>query len=183
MAQRPSVQHTVSNSAKVEAALKKLARAHVLVGIPQSTAGRAEGEATNSLLGYVHEHGAPDLNIPARPFLRPGIRDQQTGIANYLRQAAHAAVQGDEARMMQALRGAGETGVKGATQKITNGPFVPLAPRTIAARLRRTQTGRNRLRRMRQAGTDIAQWGAANLKPLIDTGQLRRAITYVIRMR
>lgn len=180
---QPPVQHTISRSAAVEAALKRLASASVLVGIPQSAPARTDGQATNALLGYVHEHGAPDLNIPARPFLRPGIRDQQPAITRYLRQAANAAIEGDQIRMEHALRAAGESGVKGATSKITVGPFTPLSPRTIAARLRKTQAGRTRLRRMRAAGQDIAAWGATNLKPLIDTGQLRRAITYVLRFR
>ena len=180
---QPPVQHTISKSAEVEAAIKKLASAQVLVGIPQSTSNRTDGQATNSLLGYVHEHGEPSLNIPARPFLRPGIRDQQPAIVNYLRQAAKAATDGDEVRMLSALRAAGESGVKGATNKIQVGPFTPLSPRTIAARLRKTQAGRTRLRRMRAAGENVAAWGAANLKPLIDTGQLRRAITYVLRFR
>lgn len=180
---QPPVTRTVSHYADVEAAIKKLAQVHVLVGIPHVNSDRDEGGPTNALLGYVHEHGEPSLNIPARPFLKPGIRDQQPAIQRYLGQAAKAAVEGDETRMMSAMRAAGESGVKGATNKITTGPFTPLSPRTIAARLRKTQAGRTRLRRMRQAGEDVAAWAATNLKPLIDTGQLRRAITYVLRMR
>ena len=182
MAQPPVIK-TVSHYEDLEKTIKKLAAMQVLVGIPQANAARTDGGPTNALLGYVHENGEPSLNIPARPFLKPGIQDQQAPIQNYMRQAAKAAIEGDEIRMMHALRAAGESGVRGATNKITVGPFVPLSPRTIAARLRKTQAGRTRLRRMRQAGQDVAAWGAANLKPLMDTGQLRRAITYVLRMR
>jgi hypothetical protein len=180
---QPPVIRTTSKYEEIEASIKKLARVQVLVGIPQSNAARTGGGPSNALLGYVHENGEPSLNIPARPFLKPGIRDQQSAIVRYLRQAGKAAVEGDDTRMMNAFRAAGESGVKGATNKITTGPFTPLSPRTIAARLRRTQAGRTRLRRMRAAGQDVAAWAASNLKPLIDTGQLRRAITYVLRMR
>jgi hypothetical protein len=76
-------------------------------------------------------------------------------------------------------------------------PFAPLQPATIRARLRRTAAGRRKLRaitaggkqlgmKMPQILTSYAQstWDAvsgANMKPLIDTGQLRAAISYVVR--
>jgi hypothetical protein len=45
-------------------------------------------------------------------------------------------------------------------KKINEGPFEPLAPKTLQERKRRGRTGE---------------------KPLIDTGQLRNSVTYVIR--
>lgn len=45
----------------------------VLIGIPMSTTERPDGEITNAELGYIHEYGAPEANIPARPFLIPGV--------------------------------------------------------------------------------------------------------------
>ncbi len=53
----------------------------------------------------------------------------------------------------------GQDAVRG---KITSGPFVPLAPATLRARKAKGRTGE---------------------KPLIDTGQLRAAYTYVIRAK
>jgi hypothetical protein len=173
----PGVITTMSRSNEVIAALKKLADVHVMVGIPQSKSGRqGTGPANNALLGYVHENGSPARNIPARPFLRPGIMNARQTITKYLEGAARAAIDGQPQQMMMQLEAAGMAGATGAQQKITDGPFAPLAPRTIAAR-RAKLRGTTALTAAQRAG------GFVDIRPLIDTGQLRRSITYVIRQR
>lgn len=150
--------------------LGELPRREVLVGIPELRTQRSTLEEaqplTNAAIGYIHENGAPEMNIPARPFLLPGIRNARAEIAKYMRQAAEALMaRGQEGAMdkaERAMHAAGLVAVNAVQSKITEGPFAPLAPATIAARLRRGRTG---------------------TRPLIDTGQLRRAITYVIRNR
>lgn len=177
------VRVVIDRRADIQKRIRELADAQVLVGIPQKGAARTTGGPTNALLGYVHEHGEPAHHIPARPWLRPGVQSKLAQIRSYLRNAGRLAMAGDRDGMLSALRAAGQTGATGAQQKITQGPFVPLAERTIIARLRKTQAGQTRLRRMRKAGVDILAWGQSNMKPLIDTGQMRRAVTYVVRMR
>jgi hypothetical protein len=181
---RQQVQRVVDNRAVIQRRIAELAAKEVLVGIPADTSARTEpGTASNALLGYVHEHGVPEHNLPARPWLRPGVADKLDQIQRYLRQAGTLALRGDGDGMLNALRAAGQTGATGAQQKITTGPFAPLSERTIIARLRKTKAGQTRLRRMRRAGQDVVAWGQANLKPLIDTGQMRRAVTFIVRSR
>jgi len=69
-------------------------------------------------------------------------------------------------------------------------PFAPLSPVTIRARLRRTQAGRRKLMQLSKQGKPLGVWaqernkaGNPNIRPLIDTGQLRASITYVVRAR
>lgn len=140
--------------------LKTIEKKDVLVGIPAEKAPRTGNEMTNAILGYIHENGAPEINLPRRAFLMPGIRGSKDKIASYLKQAAQASMRGDKAGVERALNAAGLTGMKGAQRKITEGPFIPLAASTI--RHRRAQ-------------------GRTGTRPLIDTGQLRRALTYVLR--
>lgn len=142
--------------------IRKVKFVDVLVGIPAEKAQRQAGGMTNAVLGYLHENGVPELNIPRRAFLMPGIRDEQAKIASYLKQATQASMRGDKAGMERALNAAGLTGMKGAQHKITKGPFIPLAASTLRRRRARGRTG---------------------TRPLIDTGQLRRALTYIVRNR
>ena len=133
----------------------------VLVGIPAENGEREAGDPmTNAALGYINENGSPALNIPARPWLVPGIRDAQKKITGYLKQAGQYAFNGDQAGIERALNAAGLAGQTAAKAKINTGPFQALAEATLAARRRRGRTGE---------------------KPLIDTGQMRNSVTYVIR--
>lgn len=149
-----------------DAVLKKLETVpmkDVLVGVPAAETTRTSeesGSITNAMLGYIHENGAPEVNIPPRPFLVPGIREAKEEIANYLEQAGKAAVDGRIDIMDRALHAAGLVAQTSVKQKITEGPFIPLKASTLSARRRRGHKG---------------------TRPLIETSQLHNSITYVIR--
>jgi hypothetical protein len=155
---------TKDKTKQILAGIAALPKKDVLVGIPQDKGPRKNDEAdndiTNAQLGYIHNFGAPEANIPQREFLAPGIKDVQAKINEYFAQAGKAALAGNFATMDRALHAAGLAAKLGVQNKINNGPFLPLAPSTLAARLRRGRTG---------------------TVPLIDTAQLRNSITYVIR--
>lgn len=148
------------NYKKVMNTIFKLPTKDVLVGIPADKGQRKGGDLSNAVLGYIHENGAPEVNIPARPFLLPGVRDACEQITKLFKTGGQAALKGDEEGMNKALHAAGLVAMSSVQRRITNGPFLPLKPSTLRARQRRGRTG---------------------TKPLIDTGQLRRSITYVVR--
>lgn len=158
----PTTTKVLSDKTKQLAkALAELTEKKVYVGIPSDKAAREKGdEVTNVEIGYWMEFGVPENNIPARPFLLPGIRNAETAIANKMKDAGKAALAGKPEDVDAALNAAGLIGQIAVQLKITDGPFTPLADSTIAARKRR---------------------GKLSEKPLLNTGQLRRAITYVIR--
>src|ERR1700675_3133764 len=70
----------------------------VLAGIPGAKNARDDGPITNATLGYIHNFGAPESNIPAREFMSPGIRSVKTNIAEYFRQIADAEFSDDKQR-------------------------------------------------------------------------------------
>jgi hypothetical protein len=158
----------------------------VLVGIPEERTTRAgEGEMTNAALGYLHENGAPEANIPARPHLIPGIREAQGKIVEYLRQAAKAAMDDNDALAERALHAAGITAVSSIQRVLQAGVPPPLADSTLRRRARRKAGKGHRINKgaaaelaARAAG---ATAGTANAKPLIDTAQLLRSYTHVLR--
>ena len=196
------VTKTIDNVGKLVERVSALSQNEVLVGVPEDKATRKKGTITNAALAQIHEFGSPAHNIPARPFLYPGIRKVRSQIVAMMRKAAKDALtsSGDRNSSLLALQKIGMLARNSVVNEITNPqpPFVPLKAATIRARLRRTQAGRRKLRDIKEGGQAAgmsmsealnaygkASWdtgGAGlNIHPLIDTGQLRASITYVVR--
>lgn len=176
-----TVKMTVDKLGVVIKAISQLATKEVLVGVPQANAERDDDQPiSNAAIGYLMETGSPANNIQARPHLVPGIQDVQDEVAGRLRKAATAALTGSPSGVNAALNAAGMVGQRGVRAKITEGPFVPLAESTLRARARRGRKGAAKELASRAAGNTPDN---ANAKPLIDTGQYRQAITYVVRQK
>jgi len=164
---KPDIKITKDDVAKVLAAIKKLAAERVLVGIPDKTADRKDQDAgiSNALIGYINETGSPAQNIPARPHLVPGVEGALEPITNTYRSAAKATLNGNPAAMAVAHMRVGTVAQNAVRAKITAGPFAALAPLTLYNRKHRKVAPRQ------------------GEKPLIDTGEYRRSITFVIRQQ
>jgi hypothetical protein len=182
-----TVQST-DRSKPISAAIRALAERRVMVGVPAEKATRQPGpgepapKINNAELAYIHEHGAPEVKIPARPFLAPGVASAQDKIIAGLRKAGELALAGDSAGVERQLNRVGFEAQSAVRAKITDGPFIPLAPATILARLRRGRAGQlDPSIYGRGAIASDEHAAATGMRPLIDTGALRAAISYVIR--
>lgn len=164
---KSGIRTTKDNLKKLLKCLKQLPKMDVLVGIPEDKTDRnpelGDTTATNAMIGAIMENGEPAMNIPARAFLQPGVRSIKPVIVKYMEIAGKAAMEGDETRQLQAFHSLGLKAQAAVRKKITEGPFEPLADRTLYARKHRKIAPRQ------------------GEKPLIDTAQLRNAITYVVR--
>jgi len=172
---------TVDILADVVRNITNLVKKDVLVGIPSGTSERDqedEGPMNNATLGYIHEHGSPAANIPARPFLAAGIEQNQERITKRLDKAAKAAIEGKRRQSDDELEAAGMVARDGVKAKINSGDFVPLSEATLRARAAKGRKGAKKELASRAAGNAPDN---SNARPLIDTGQLRNSINYVIR--
>jgi hypothetical protein len=146
--------------------LEAMSETQVLVGIPAKEAEREPGTdidgMNNATLAYIHENGAPEANIPARPFIEPGIQDAKSDISRQFRKAGEAQLDGQAGKAMKHYHLAGEVAAVSIKKKIWSGPFAPLKESTLRARRTRKIAPRT--------GT----------KPLIDTAQMLRAVDYVV---
>lgn len=174
----------------VRGALQKITQKDVLVGIPAEKATREKSkDINNAELLYIHthgvrtpamrqemqqnmdkgmtyskahqlyikEHGSPALSILPRPVLEPSIKANKDAIGKYLKAAGKAALKGDTLGLDANLNRAGmraQNAARGWFEDPRNN-WPPNSPKTIKAK-----------------GSD---------KPLIDTGEMRKAITYVVR--
>jgi len=163
MAKKDGIEISIDDMKKVIDSIENLTKSNVLVGIPEENAGRT-GEQTvnNAFLGYIHENGAPEVNIPPRPFLVPGIYNAKESIVNYMKQAGVAALDGNDGRSNRALHAAGMSAASSVKLKIQQGPFQALKKSTITARKNRKIAPRD------------------SDQPLQDTLQLLKSVTYVI---
>jgi hypothetical protein len=155
---------TSSGNAKFERikqAFKDLRNIDVLIGIPQAEDSRA-GEVGNAELLFIHTNGSPLRNIPARPVIEPALEDDAPVITDILAEATKAMLEGNEDKAFTLLEKAGLEG-QGASQDWFDNPkngWAPNSPTVIAAKLKK---------------------GGTEPKPLIDTGEMRKSITYVVR--
>ena len=153
-----------------------LAALEVVVGIPAEAGTHADSDLTNATLGYLQEYGAPAANIPPRPFLMPGIRQVRDKITDELGKGAARAIQATvssgnwtagKAEAEKALMRVGILAQNSVRGVITDGIAPPLSARTVYTRLHRTKNRRS----------------PGPMTPLIDSGELRRSITYIVQKK
>ncbi len=156
---------TKDNVEGFKKAIRELLKNDVLVGIPDTNAERAPqpGEkdtASNALIGYVMETGSPAKNIPARPFLVPGVESVRDDIAAQMKRGGKAALDNKPGGVEQAQIATGLIAQSAVKAKITSNIPPPLAQRTLDERKQR---------------------GVTRSNTLIDTGQLLNAVNFVVR--
>ena len=175
------------NTAKIFKAIEALVGKQVLVGIPDSGQNnRDEGPVNNATIGYVMEFGSPLHNVPPRPFLIPGVQKARAPALVQLRQAADAALAGDTAKMLQGLNRAGIVASNEVKLTINSNIPPPLKPDTIRNRHRGRDT---KMRESEQVYLGLVAKGVApgaaqgevGIVALVNTGQMRNSITYVVR--
>lgn len=183
---------TKDQSGQLGQILKDIAALEVYVGIPEEGAARPDNSPMNNAsLAYLHTHGArsvsmikdmkPELDkgtpyskahqmylashgsplwaIPPRPIIEPAIEaeDNKEAISDELKQAAVDVMDGNAVQARQHLDLAGQLGENAARDWFEDprNDWPPNAPATIEAK-----------------GSDM---------PLIDTGELRKSITHVVK--
>jgi hypothetical protein len=154
-----SISKTGPGAAKVQADIDRVLRHEVLVGIPAATTIRRGDKINNASLLYILTHGSAVRNIPATPVIEPAIvaEGNRQAIVKELKQSAQAALQDNPTQAMLHLRRAGQAGANAAILwfKDPRNNWPPNAPSTI-----------------RRKGFDSRN---------IDTGALRKSLTFVVR--
>ena len=173
---------TIDNAQKLEAAVSDILKLDVYVGIPEEKAPRrGSGEISNAQLMYIHTHGSPVRNIPARPVIEPAIEaeNNKAMIADELEAAARMALAGNVPEAMKHLKLAGQTGASAARDWFEDprNNWAPNAMATVRAKLAKKFKSKKKL----DEAMDAYLAGASEMNQvLVDTAQMRKAITYVV---
>lgn len=167
-------------------AIQSLVGQRVLIGVPSKTAAR-EGPINNAGILYVMEHGSPAQNVPARPTLVPGVESALPACTKQLKRGARDALDGRKEGVERALNAAGLIAEAAVKAKFTSNVPPPLAPSTIRGRKYARGTRSRRASETAylanvKGGMDHGEaQSAAGIVALVNTGQLRNAITHVVR--
>lgn len=191
-----AVKMTQDNLDAVLKSIAALVQQEVLVGVPDSTAGRKdEGQPiSNAEIGYIMETGSPANNVPARPHLVPGVEHALPAVTKQLERGVGAALDGKVEKVDQQLHAAGTLAVSSVQMTIRNNIPPPLAPSTVANRYRQRGTKSQRKSEKdyaalidagaQAAGVSLAEiQSAAGIIPLINSGEYVASIKYVVRRR
>lgn len=162
---KAEVEVKVNNFGKLINALTFLRDNSVYVGTQQKKSTREGDEITNAELLFIHTFGSPLRGIPARPSIEPAIEDDEERLTRMFKKSAQAILGGNPQQALDQLKLIGMRG-----QNISRGWFVnpkngwpPNSPSTIRAKMAKFK-GK----------------GVYEPRPLIDTGQLRKSITYFV---
>lgn len=143
---------------QVKKNLLEFSKLDLLVGVPQEKTEREDTSRsiTNAELMFIHTNGSPVKNIPKRPTIEPTIEENKEIIADKFKKIVNRILSNKSDGRVE-LEKLGIWTVNKIKAKFGSDDLVPNSPQTIARK------GDN--------------------NPLIDTGQLRNSITYVIRRK
>lgn len=130
---------------------------HVEVGWlgSQSHLGHGGGKRSITMaeLAAIHYHGAPSKNIPKRDVITPTLEQNQQKYLGFIERSIPALIEGSvELRSMWEYLGM--EGQADIQKQMVTARLAPLHPRTIKRK--------------------------GSSRPLIDTGQLRQGVTYIV---
>ena len=174
-----------SKQPQIMAAVEKMKKMRVYVGIPRDKAydNPAHPDINNAELLFIHTHGSPLQNIPARPVLEPAIKadGNHQKISRGFEKAARATLRGDEAQALMGLKEAGlaaQIAAQAWFRDPRNG-WAPDSDETIARKLGKLspQAQEKALRAIEKAGGDTS----GIVTTLVDSGNMRKAITFVVK--
>lgn len=178
----------VDNLPELRQSIGLLLAHEVLVGFPEDTTERKDPESmaggiTNASLGYIHDNGAPEANVPARPFMIPGITSVLPTITNTLVRMAEFGLSGRPNKIQEGNERIGLMAVGAIQAYITAGIGPPLADYTVAQRAKKGRKGAQAEQNRRAAGYGASAPGAGLVTPLIDTAEMLKSLNYVVRLR
>jgi hypothetical protein len=172
----------INNLPNLQSNIQQLVTREVLVGVPADKAGRRESNSpNNAMLAYVHDNGSPAQNIPARPFMTPGIERVKEDIKRELKEGARACLDGSISSGAVHLNRVGIIAQSSIRNRINEGIAPPLSDATLQARIKNRTSIQGAKKELKRREQGLMPSATAEAKPLIATGQLRNSINYVIR--
>lgn len=174
-----------SKADEVQRYLREVDQMQVFIGIPEDTTNRREGEMTNAALCYIHTNGSQLRNLPARPIIEPAINapGNKEAIEEEMKQAIEQMLfRQDTIKAFRHLKRAGMLGQNAARNWFTDprNAWAPNKPSTILGKVSKL-TGKKRAAAIDAIASGKSMAGIDT--PLIDTGQLRKAIIYVVKLK
>lgn len=162
MSNKPTLEVTVDFIKDFKRIVARFRNDQVLVGIPADNSKRnGDVQTNNATLLAINNFGSPARNIPARPIMAIGIRNAKDAIGEEFKKVTKAALSQGVSALSPAYNRIGII-ASNSIKKVINSQEGIVGPSPLTLALRKSKNF---------AGT----------KALLVTGQLRNAITYVVK--
>lgn len=187
---KPTLKVTSDFTDNFNAIIKRFKNDDVLVGIPEdSTARKDDNEMSNAALLAINNFGSPARNIPPRPVMQIGIQNAKEDIAEQFKKLAQNVLKKGFAAFDIYYERAGIIASNSIKKAINDQDGFPGPSKTTLA-IRRAGGFHNWLKfganldPLSFRKKDVKDVGGfVGDKALIVTGQMRNAITYVVRSK
>ena len=186
-----SVKQVSDKAGAIRKAVDALTGKDVFIGVPAENGRSHAGEnaaprttISNAELSYIHEYGAPAAGIPARPHLLPGVDDIKAEAASLLKWAAKQDMDGNGAAIEPTLNNIGLLGQNAVRARFQNNDWEPLKDSTLDyAAPKKDAEGNTQTDKKGNVKRGKSRRDEGKTNPLLDTGQLMKSHTYVIRKK
>ena len=179
-----TVRQVADNASALRRAIAALTEQDVYIGVPEDKNARKDGGPTNAEIAYWQENGIPSRNVHARPALLPGIKDIQGEAVELLKDAAKKALESNENAVNTALNKIGQLGQNAVRARFVNNNWKPLADSTLDYHpIVKSESGEAVRDKKGNPLRQKSRREKGRVNPRMDTGQNRKAYTYVIRRR
>lgn len=159
--------------------LEEIKEARVKVGVLDD-GKRSEERLTVAQIAAIHEYGTEDGRIPARPFVKPTFDKQRDKLVKMAKNLMGQVIDG-KISVKQGLNLLGSQ--LAADIKATVVAGVP-PPNALSTIIRKARKSKKFTAVAENIGQAFGQAGIlASVKPLIDTGRMLGAITWVVVMK
>jgi len=158
--------------------IQRIAEIGIYVGIPEDNSPRKKGQINNAALLYLHTNGSELRNLPARPLIEPALKANDAKIAEDLAEISRRLLAGNYQSALSMMKITGQDAVNMIMdwfEDPANG-WEPNQPSTVKAKIRK----RFKSKKKRKEAYEEYEAGVPVDQVLVDTGQMRKAITYVL---
>lgn len=165
---------------KIKAAMDEIREHDALIGIPEEgnnshKAQEGDTPISNAELLFIHSNGSPINNIPARDVLDPSLLHNKAEIGDQMKNVLDKALEGNVDGAIRELKAAGMLGANKAKAWFTDPANGWDGNEDI--------TVEGGWMKNKKSGKPFYVKGKKSSQPLIDTGELRKAITSTIRKK
>jgi hypothetical protein len=172
-------QTKIKDEKKLLEDIKRIAEVGIYVGIPEEKNIREDGKMNNATLLYIHTNGSEKRNLPPRPLIEPALEANDDKIAADLAEVSRLLLDGNYNAAKKMMHTTGKDALNMITD-FYDDPSQNQWPRNQDATVRAKVKKKYKSKKKRKEAMEEYRAGGEVDQVLVDTGALRKSITYVV---
>lgn len=172
-------QTKIKDERKLLEDIKRIAEVGIYVGIPEEKNIREDGKMNNATLLYIHTNGSEKRNLPPRPLIEPALEANDDKIAADLAEVSRLLLDGNYNAAKKMMHTTGKDALNMITDfydDLSQNQWPKNQPATVRAKIKK----KFKSKKKRKEAMEEYRAGGEVDQVLVDTGALRKSITYVV---